>query len=69
MLAATIVEFAKVDRTAAALLMPYLGFTSFAAALTYTIWKDNVIEARRRRRPPFPASSCGPALLLAPHRC
>lgn len=50
-LAATIVEFAKVDRTAAALLVPYLGFSSFAAALTYTVWKNNEVDVRLQAYP------------------
>ncbi len=40
-LAATIVEFDKVDRTAALMMLPYGAWTSFAAALTVTIWQLN----------------------------
>lgn len=37
-LGATISEFSKMDRTAAALMLPYLAWTSYATALTYNIW-------------------------------
>ncbi len=40
-LAATIVEFNKVDPFAAQLLLPYLGWTTFATALTYWIGLHN----------------------------
>lgn len=40
-LAATIYEFNKVDATAALLMAPYAGWTTFAAALTYTIYGLN----------------------------
>lgn len=40
-LVATIVEFHKVDPTAAYLLLPYLGWSTFATALTYNIWLNN----------------------------
>ena len=40
-LSATIVEFNKVEPSAAKLLMPYLGWTLFASALTYNIWAAN----------------------------
>lgn len=40
-LAITIYEFNKVDQTAALMLVPYAGWTSFAAALTYTITSLN----------------------------
>lgn len=42
-LAATIVEFRKVDPAASTLLLPYFAFSAFAAALTY---------AFRQRNPP-----------------
>lgn len=44
-LGATIVEFKKVDPTAAYLLLPYLGWSTFATALTYNIWTKNAAEA------------------------
>lgn len=40
-LGATILEFHKVDPTAAALLLPYLAWTSFASALTWNIFLNN----------------------------
>lgn len=40
-IAATIVAFARVRRSAAALLVPYLAWTSFATILTATIWSLN----------------------------
>ena len=44
MLSATIVEFNKVDPSAAKLLMPYLGWTLFASALNYNIWANNTTK-------------------------
>ncbi len=38
---ATIAEFWKLDEWAAVLLLPYLGWVSFAAALNYGIWMLN----------------------------
>jgi tryptophan-rich sensory protein len=43
-LVATTVEFKKVDPTAAYLMLPYIGWTSFASALTYNIWVNNTVE-------------------------
>lgn len=40
-LAATIVKFDAVDRTAAALMLPYAAWSAFATALTYEIWRLN----------------------------
>ena len=40
-LAATIVQFHKVDPTAAHLMLPYLAWTTFAAALTINVYKNN----------------------------
>lgn len=37
----TIAAFARVDRRAAALLVPYLAWVSFAAVLNYSIWALN----------------------------
>jgi translocator protein len=41
LIAATIVAFWQVKRMAALLLVPYLGWVTFAAALTYAIWQLN----------------------------
>lgn len=40
-IAATIIAFARVDRTAAWLLAPYIAWTSFAAALNAGVWLLN----------------------------
>ena len=40
-IAATIASFAAVRRSAAALLVPYLAWTTFATALTAAIWSLN----------------------------
>ncbi|KAI3436236.1 hypothetical protein D9Q98_002290 [Chlorella vulgaris] len=40
-LGATIYEFSKVDKFAAQLLLPYLAWTTFAAALNYNILSQN----------------------------
>lgn len=40
-LSATIVQFYKVDPTAAYLLLPYLAWSTYAAALTINIYKHN----------------------------
>jgi tryptophan-rich sensory protein len=37
----TIFAFAKVNKTAAWLLVPYISWVSFATILNYTIWKLN----------------------------
>ena len=39
--AATIVAFWRVHRGAALLLVPYLAWVGFAAALTHAIWRLN----------------------------
>ncbi|WP_207586273.1 tryptophan-rich sensory protein [Halomontanus rarus] len=39
---ATVVAFGRVDRRAAALLVPYLCWIGFATVLNYTIWSLNV---------------------------
>ncbi|MYM67603.1 tryptophan-rich sensory protein [Pseudoduganella sp. FT55W] len=41
MIAATIVVFKRRDRIAAALLLPYIGWVSFATALCFSIWQRN----------------------------
>ncbi len=38
----TIWQFAKVDRKAAYLLIPYIFWVSFAVVLNYSIWKINI---------------------------
>ncbi len=40
-IAATIAAFARRHRTAAALLVPYLAWVTFAAALTVSVWRRN----------------------------
>lgn len=40
-LVATVYEFSKVDETSAYLMIPYIGWVSFAAALTYKITELN----------------------------
>jgi tryptophan-rich sensory protein len=42
LIVATIFAFARVHRTAALLLLPYLAWVSFATALTYAVWRANV---------------------------
>jgi tryptophan-rich sensory protein len=37
----TVVAFGRVHRLAAALLLPYLGWVSFAIALTWAVWRRN----------------------------
>ncbi len=41
MLAATLMSFWRVRKAAAFLLLPYLAWVSFAAALSFTIWRLN----------------------------
>jgi tryptophan-rich sensory protein len=38
---ATLVAFWRVRRVAGALLVPYAGWVTFAAVLTYTVWRAN----------------------------
>lgn len=40
-IAATMAAFWKTHRLAAALLLPYLGWVTFASALTWTVWRAN----------------------------
>jgi translocator protein len=40
-IAATVLAFSKISRSAALVLLPYLLWTSFAAALNYSIWRMN----------------------------
>ena len=41
LIVATIVSFQRINMRAAALLYPYLAWTTFAAALTFAIWRLN----------------------------
>jgi len=41
LIAATLVSFWRVKRLAAALLLPYLCWVSFATALTWSVWQNN----------------------------
>jgi tryptophan-rich sensory protein len=41
LIAATITAFWRVSRLAALLLVPYLGWVSFAAVLNFTVWRLN----------------------------
>ena len=72
-LSATIVEFNKVSPDAAKLLLPYLGWTTFAAALTLDIWKRNpevgsgsAPNCPAAARHHFPTSRPGRVTLHAP---
>jgi translocator protein len=48
LIVATIVAFARVDRLAAVLLLPYLAWVMFATALTYALWRSNVDQLSPR---------------------
>ena len=41
LIAATLTQFWRLHRVAACLLLPYLGWVSFAAALNFTLWRLN----------------------------
>lgn len=41
LIAATIAAFRRIHRLAAALLLPYLAWVSFASALTWSLWRLN----------------------------
>ncbi len=41
LVAATIGSFRRVDRRAAALLVPYIAWVTFAAVLNFEIWRLN----------------------------
>jgi tryptophan-rich sensory protein len=41
MVAATVISFWRISSLAAALLMPYLAWVTFASALTFSVWKLN----------------------------
>jgi translocator protein len=45
---ATLVAFARVQRLAAVLLLPYLAWVIFATALTRAVWRDNVDQLSPR---------------------
>ena len=56
----TILSFAGVHRTAAALLLPYLAWVTFAAALTWAVWRRNP-QLLGSAAPPVPAAEIRPA--------
>ena len=65
----TLVSFWRVQRLAGALLVPYLLWVSFAAALNYSVWQLNprvlgqgMIVLERLAPPSTPIISCGPTL-------
>jgi tryptophan-rich sensory protein len=41
LIVATVVAFFRVERFAGLLMLPYLAWVSFAAALTYAVWRAN----------------------------
>ena len=41
LIVATLVAFWRISRFAALLLVPYLGWVSFASVLTWTLWRSN----------------------------
>jgi len=41
LIVATVAAFRRTSRLAAALLVPYLGWVSFAAVLTWVVWRSN----------------------------
>ncbi|WP_391207094.1 TspO/MBR family protein [Psychrobacillus sp. L4] len=41
LIALTAYEFQKVDKTAGALMVPYIGWVTFALGLNYAVWKLN----------------------------
>ncbi|MBY0611296.1 MAG: tryptophan-rich sensory protein [Beijerinckiaceae bacterium] len=49
-IAATIVAFRAIDSDAALLLVPYLGWVTFASILNFTIWRMNASPAGERAR-------------------
>jgi benzodiazapine receptor len=48
LIVATMIAFARVNRLAALLLLPYLAWVIFATALTRAIWRANVDQLSRR---------------------
>lgn len=49
-IAATIIAFRAIDPDAALLLVPYLGWVTFASILNFTIWRMNAGPAGERAR-------------------
>ena len=45
-IAGTIYQFYGINPTASYLMIPYLGWVTFAAALNFKIWRDNPDEAK-----------------------
>ena len=43
LVAATVLAFSRLDRLAAALMLPYLAWVSFASALTWSLWRLNPV--------------------------
>ena len=52
-LAATLVAFWRASPAAGVLLVPYLGWVSFATVLNFTIWRSNRPNATERPAPPM----------------
>jgi tryptophan-rich sensory protein len=48
LIVATVVAFDRVHRTAAVLLLPYLAWVAFAAALNLAIWRANLAQLSAR---------------------
>lgn len=48
LIVATVVAFDRVHRSAAVLLLPYLAWVTFAAALNLAIWRANVAQLSAR---------------------
>lgn len=48
LIVATVVAFDRVHRVAAVLLLPYLAWVTFAAALNFAIWRANVVQLSAR---------------------
>ena len=59
-LTATVVEFHKLSPDAAYLLLPYLGWSTFAAVLTLDIW---------RRNPEVPLTTHTSSVAVMPDEC
>jgi translocator protein len=48
LIVATLLAFARVDRLAAVLLLPYLAWVTFATALTHSLWRANMDQLSPR---------------------
>ena len=48
LIVATVVAFDRVHRSAAVLLLPYLAWVTFAAALNLAIWRANLAQLSAR---------------------